>query len=247
MNNKICFVLLVSLLAPACVRKKTATTHKTSQKAQAYDENLPKTTYDENVGAFVLEDDAGHDIFSEAKDVKKSGAEPDKTSGITEKTDLDDAWAWQELDEEQPTQIIHFDYDSVQIRPDQELAIKYDAQQAKSAVKDGATVVVEGHACLITRSQSYNQALSQKRADVVKKRLVQAGVAAKSIKAVGRGISCLISQAEGKEGQSPNRRAEVKFIYPRDGQMTKKKAPAQTVKHTKAVKHTHKKKSNKVN
>ena len=232
MRKTLVLVLLLSVLMPACMRKKDRIT-KPVQKIHTYDEDIGKgTTYDENVGAFVLEDDAGHDIFAEAVDAHKG--ESQKAS--KKQSDLDDAWAWQELDEDQPTQVIHFDYDRATVRPDQESTIRYNAQLAKPACEDGATIVVEGYSCLITRSQMYNQAISQKRADVVKKRLVELGVPGKCIKAVGRGTSCLVTQADGKEGQAPNRRVEVKFIYPQGAKSVKHVKTTKTVKHAKQPK-----------
>ena len=50
--------------------------------------------------------------------------------------------------------------------------------------------------------------------DQVKKELIKLGVPKDCLKAVGRGTSQLITQAEGKEAQAPNRRVEIKFIYP---------------------------------
>jgi|GEM_PF-1103963 len=229
--KKILFiVMLAALVAPACVRKKTKSV-KQAQKTQMVEGDLNKgPAYDEEVGAFVLEDDAEKDVFAQEKsEAKKEEARVEKQVH----DDLDDAWAWQELDEEQSTEIIHFDYDSAAIRPDQDSAVRYDAQLAKDACKDGATVVLEGHSCLITRSQQYNQALSQKRADAVKVRFSSLGVSNKCVKAVGRGTSQLITNAEGKEGQAPNRRVEVKFIYPRAGEQAvkqKKSQPAKTAR-----------------
>lgn len=234
MNKKICLFILLSILMPACVRKKAATHKKGPQKTQAYDENLPKTTYDEDVGAFVLEDDAGHDIFSEAQDSKTVAVAPEVPVGM-ETSDLDEALAWQELDEDQQLPVIQFDFDSALVRPDQESTLKYIAQQARTVAEDGATVIIEGHSCLIARSQIYNQALSQKRADVIMARLIALGVPAKSIKAVGRGTSCLITQVEGKEAQAPNRRAEVKFVYGRV-ESTVKRTHKATAKAKKAQK-----------
>jgi len=234
-------LLLLSLLMPACVRKKSGS-HVSAQKTQEYGKDFGKaSTYDENVGAFVLEDDAQHDIFSEATDTGKgeTKAETDitkKTETQAKKSELDDAWAWQELDEEQPTKIIHFDYDSAKIRADQETDVRYDAQLAITACKEGAKIIVEGFSCLITRSEIYNQALSQKRANAVKKRLIKLGVPAKCIKAVGRGTSCLITHEEGKQAQAANRRVEVKFIYPRE-----EKAQKKHVKEVKPSKHITKK------
>jgi outer membrane protein OmpA-like peptidoglycan-associated protein len=221
MKKLLQYLLISSLLLSACARKKT-NVHQAAQKTHAYEKDFDKSaTYDENVGAFVLDEDTNHDIFAEATDTGKEN--------ITEKakkqaSELDDAWAWQELDEEQPTEVIHFDYDSAAIRHDQEEIVRRDAQLAKLACQDGATVVIEGHSCLITRSQIYNQALSQKRADTVKKQLIKLGVPKNCIKSVGRGTSCVLTHDEGKAAQAANRRAEVKFIYPREEKTGKQHA-----------------------
>jgi outer membrane protein OmpA-like peptidoglycan-associated protein len=235
MKKIVLCIVLAALFVPACVRKKDKIV-KPVQKVQMHAEDLSKgTTYDEDVGAFVLEDDANRDIFAEAHDVHKGEVEHVLPSPTQQQGDLDDAWAWQELDEEQPTQVIHFDYDSAVIRPDQDTIVRYNAQLAKAACEDGARIVIEGHSCLITRSQIYNQALSQRRADAIKRRFVELGVPGKYVKAVGRGTSCLITHDEGKEGQAPNRRVEVKFIYPQ-GAKSVKHEPAYSTKALKTKK-----------
>lgn len=231
MRKFLCIVLLAAFMAPACVRKKTKSV-KPNQKARVVESDFNKgPAYDEEVGAFILEDDAEKDVFSQEKSAAKQGAAPVEKQ-IRE--DLDDTWAWQELDEEQSTEVIRFNYDSAAVRPDQASAIRYDAHLAQEACKDGATVVIEGHSCLITRSQQYNQALSQKRANVVRERLMSMGVPAACMKAVGRGTSQLVTHAEGKEGQAPNRRVEIKFIYPRAGEKVAKKKKSQPEKTVKA-------------
>lgn len=216
MKKFIVCCLLLSIAVPACVHKKGD--HKGIDKTKTHvkDANIGQTpTYDEEVGAFVLEDDVDHDLFDQAADAQKKTktAKQAKTESVSPQGDLDDSWAWQELDEEQPTEVIHFDYDHADVRKDQEQLVRYDARLAKLACEDGATIVIEGHSCLKTRSQIYNQALSQRRADTVKREFVRLGVPAKCLKAVGRGTSMVITRAEGKQAQAPNRRVEVKFIY----------------------------------
>ncbi|KKP95844.1 MAG: hypothetical protein US13_C0002G0154 [candidate division TM6 bacterium GW2011_GWE2_36_25] len=202
MRKYLAIFILLSLMFPACIHKKG--TGKSAKKVQKYENESRSGTYDEDLGAFVLEDDADYDLFEEAeakKDAKKVETE-------------DDLWAWEDLDEEQPAETVYFDFNQAKIRNDQRPVLKYNAGLIKLACEDGARVILEGFSCLITRSEIYNQVLSQRRADAVKKELIKLGVPKDCLKAVGRGTSQLITQAEGKEAQAPNRRVEIKFIYP---------------------------------
>lgn len=225
MKKYFALLLLISFALPSCVRKKTNAAKQATPVELKDEKSSQKTNkpgaYDEELGAYVLDEDADKDVFEtpapEAKKGEEKTVEPVAPVKVEQvKQDLpDDSWAWQEMDENSSAEVIHFDFDSSHIRKDQEPAVKYDAQLAKLASDDGATVVVEGHSCMITRSNQYNQALSQRRAQSAKDALVKNGVPEKSIKAVGRGTSHCITRAPGKEEQAPNRRAEVKFIYPK--------------------------------
>lgn len=216
MKKGLCALIVLSLLLPCCVRKKTATTPKKVSTHQHADKNDQQNgSYDDDAGAFVLDDDADYDVFDTKKPAAKKADGADSTADAATKKDesSDDSWAWEELDEEQPTKIVNFEYDSAQIRPEEEPKVRYNAELAKFACKDGSTVVIEGHSCLITRSQEYNQVLSQRRADRVKSEFKKLGVDQNCLKSVGRGTSQLLTRAEGKLGQAPNRRVEVKFVH----------------------------------
>lgn len=69
-------------------------------------------------------------------------------------------------------------------------------------------LIVEGH----TDSQgsvSYNQGLSQRRADAVRDYLVQGGYPADRIHALGRGMGSPIAYNDSPEGRANNRRVEI--------------------------------------
>ena len=72
------------------------------------------------------------------------------------------------------------------------------------------TLTVAGHTDS-TGSEEYNQTLSQKRADSVKNALVQRGVAAYRINAVGYGESQPVGNNETEFGRQQNRRVEVRI------------------------------------
>lgn len=223
MTKGICALVVLSLLLPCCVRKKTPQA-PTKVTAYVHDKHAGRPgTYDDDVGAFVLDDDADYDVFDSSKLATKKVADAPVQKETAKKDEqADDLWAWQELDEEQPTKVINFDYDSARITADQMPKVRFNAELAKFACKDGATVVVEGNSCLIARSEDYNLIISKRRADQVKRVFIKLGVPVHCIKSVGRGTSQLLTRAEGKLGQAPNRRVEVKFVHPKN----KKKAVA---------------------
>ena len=72
-------------------------------------------------------------------------------------------------------------------------------------------VEVSGHTDSVG-SDAYNLRLSQKRADAVKKYLVDKGVKPERIRAVGYGESQPVATNETEEGRTRNRRTEVKAI-----------------------------------
>jgi OOP family OmpA-OmpF porin len=73
------------------------------------------------------------------------------------------------------------------------------------------TVRVEGHTDSVG-ADSYNQTLSQKRADSVKAYLVSKGIAASRIEAKGLGESAPVASNDTAEGRAQNRRVELKVI-----------------------------------
>lgn len=79
---------------------------------------------------------------------------------------------------------IYFDFDSAEIRPDQQTAIERDAAFLAQHPNIGLTV--EGN-CDERGSTEYNLALGTNRADAVKNALVQAGVSGDRIKTISYG------------------------------------------------------------
>lgn len=109
---------------------------------------------------------------------------------------------------------VHFSFNKNDIRPDQKAVVARDIQLAKTAIRDGKEVVVEGHTCQIG-SAAYNLALSQRRAEAVRHEMVEHGLPNESIKTMGLGYERpLVSSDAQKRAElikalSPNRRAEV--------------------------------------
>jgi len=109
---------------------------------------------------------------------------------------------------------VNFTLNKNEIRNDQVDKIEHDSEVAKTAVEKGKKVVVQGHCCQLG-SYSYNMALSQRRADAIKKEMVKRGVVESSIKTVGYGSEMPLVWSDKTDRKSlidelaVNRRAEV--------------------------------------
>ncbi len=105
---------------------------------------------------------------------------------------------------------INFDFDKADIRSDQ----IPELQKAVNFVRkySGSKIMIEGHTCNIGTDE-YNQALSERRAEAVKRYLIKEGAAEESkISTVGHGESRPVASNETKEGRAQNRRVEVLIL-----------------------------------
>lgn len=107
---------------------------------------------------------------------------------------------------------ILFDVDSATLKS----ASKQDLMGLAESLKkyDNTDVVVVGHTDA-TGSDSYNQQLSERRANAAKSELVAAGVAPARITAVGKGEMEPIADNGSVDGRRLNRRVEV-AIFPNE-------------------------------
>ena len=101
--------------------------------------------------------------------------------------------------------IVHFDFDKYNIKklyvPD------LDQHVAYLSANPSSPVTVEGHTDYIGSDQ-YNQKLSERRANAVRKYLIEKGIASTRIRVVGYGEQRPIADNKTKEGRAINRRAE---------------------------------------
>lgn len=101
------------------------------------------------------------------------------------------------------------DFNKSKIRPDSMVVIQEAA--ARLNQQGNLAVLVEGHSDA-KGSPEYNQALSVRRAESVRKALVQLGVAQGRIVVVGKGSSEPIASSATREGRARNRRV-VLVVY----------------------------------
>ncbi|HXZ81877.1 MAG TPA: peptidoglycan-associated lipoprotein Pal [Terriglobales bacterium] len=103
---------------------------------------------------------------------------------------------------------IFFDYDSYDIRPDQQSAVQADAAFLKQ--HPNITFTVEGH-CDERGSTEYNLALGDNRAGAVRSALVQAGVPADRIHTISYGKEKPFCTESNEQCWQQNRRGH--FVY----------------------------------
>lgn len=103
---------------------------------------------------------------------------------------------------------IQFDFDSAEIRPESYSTLDQLAEELKAS--GAGSVALEGHASA-EGTESYNQRLSERRANSVKKYLVNAGVDSGDLSTTGYGESRPVASNDTEEGRSQNRRVEIKI------------------------------------
>jgi OOP family OmpA-OmpF porin len=104
---------------------------------------------------------------------------------------------------------VNFAFDSDEIDPAS--AVVLDVVAETLSGRPEAAVRVEGHTDSMG-SDTYNQTLSQRRAEAVRRYLVGQGVAAARLEARGYGESRPIAPNETAEGRALNRRVELSLI-----------------------------------
>jgi len=103
---------------------------------------------------------------------------------------------------------VFFDYDSYDIRPDEQSVVQADAQFLKA--HPSITFTIEGH-CDERGSTEYNLALGDNRANAVKNALVQDGITADRIKTISYGKEKPFCTESNEQCWQQNRRGH--FVY----------------------------------
>ena len=195
-NHKIIVLLLSCLIfAPGCFKEKAKAL---KGKATALFKGKKKSKLNsKEIDEFVLEIQNEGDIFS-----------PDYSSDEKE-------FSWKEVKSDQKLENVQFEFDSSEIKKQEQAKIKTNARKLKKELKDlgkKAKVSVRGHSCKITKNPEYNYVLSQERAEKVAQQYKKEGISQDKIKSVGYGSSLLLTDEDGIEAQAPNRRGETVVV-----------------------------------
>jgi len=101
---------------------------------------------------------------------------------------------------------VHFDFDKATLKPEAKPILDEAVQVLKQ--EGSVDIVVEGHTDSIGTEQ-YNLRLSRRRADTVRRYLVDHGIAASRITAEGFGESKPVASNDTADGRAQNRRVEL--------------------------------------
>jgi outer membrane protein OmpA-like peptidoglycan-associated protein len=129
-----------------------------------------------------------------------------------------DEFAWQSVDEAKQFETVYFGFDKDKVDKLEREKVARNIEKTKQIVTDAKSaknkvkVVVEGHACDSAGSDTYNMALSERRAKEISDQLVAAGISRDDVKVVGRGSEMLVVKEGNREEQWPNRRVELHVI-----------------------------------
>lgn len=194
-------LLTICLILSGCAKKqsKSPDVEKTSKSGYLQGE---KKIYDEDLEAFVLEEDANA-LTSQAGQESLIIDESESASLM-----VDD----HKNSSQYGLKAIYFDFDQYTIRADQKSQLAHDLAIVKDLTSKGKTVIIEGHACNSAGSAVYNIMLSEKRAKSIANYLVKNGVKKSMIKTVGRGCEMPIVPGGSREQQAPNRRVETYIL-----------------------------------
>lgn len=102
-------------------------------------------------------------------------------------------------------QTVYFDYDKAEIRPDARAVLQNNADVIGSG--DGPVITIEGH-CDERGSEEYNLALGERRANAVKRYLVDLGVPSSRLRTVSFGEARPAVQGHDESAWRYNRRAD---------------------------------------
>lgn len=201
------FVALIGLFS-GCKKDKTDGSKKPFfSRMKDKQTNKTAESADQTISAFDLDDT---DMKSFALENKLPAH--DATSTAPEQPTKNNLFSWEQVgaeDSKNEFKKLFFEFDSYFLKPTQLANLKYDIKQAKKAIKEGKTLVIEGHACHSAGSAAYNLALSEKRARHVASEFAKAGIDSKNIKIAARGQEMPIRKGGNKEEQAVNRRVEI--------------------------------------
>jgi len=115
----------------------------------------------------------------------------------------------EELNAEQPLQMVHFDFDKYDIREDAKPVLAANAAWLKkwTSVK----ILIEGH-CDERGTEEYNLALGEKRAKAVFDYLVSLGISSDRMRIISYGKSQPLDPGHNEEAWAKNRRAQFTVI-----------------------------------
>lgn len=124
-------------------------------------------------------------------------------------------FSWENIDAEKSKnqfKTLHFEFDKDDLKPSEEPGLRHNVDEAKKMIKQGKTIVIEGHACHSAGSAAYNMAISERRARHVAQKFAEHNIDAANIKIAPRGQEMPVRKGGNRQEQAVNRRVETYAI-----------------------------------
>ena len=115
----------------------------------------------------------------------------------------------EEINQEKPLAMIHFDYDKYNIRPDAVPVLEANASWLKK--HPTVKILIEGH-CDERGTEEYNLSLGEKRAKSTMEYLMSLGISADRIRIISYGKSQPLDPGHDETAWAKNRRAQFLII-----------------------------------
>jgi peptidoglycan-associated lipoprotein len=137
---------------------------------------------------------------------KKTPPPVPKTPETTDMKRVGDVWTEQQAWVTKNVKVVYFDFDKSTVRKDMEAVIVANAAALKG--KTDLNLTIEGN-CDERGTVEYNMALGEKRANAVRKALIEKGVDAKRLATITKGkANPVVPNAKNEADHQKNRRAE---------------------------------------
>ncbi len=211
MKRYIYVLMLVSVVFSGCGKKKVAIGKKNSAMVN----NLSRSKG--NIDEYVFDDGSKVEDFAFAEEDKKGKSAYNSDAAISDDLLKDEVDSLVFNDEDE-FEKVNFQFDSDRLTSGQQEKLHKNIEKARQLASKDKAIDVRAYGCEIG-SPAYNLALSQKRANAIKKEMIAHGVSSKKINAVGRGQEYQIAWSNASDRTtrikelSPNRRAEIS-AYP---------------------------------
>ena len=209
MKKYIHIFLCLLVVTTGCLNKKTTKDGNNPQsffsKTKKRTTNRRKSSFDENLEAFALDNDSLQDFAQNNNQNSKA-----ETTSSSKKTSA--LFNWEDITADQSKEqfkTLLFEFNKNSLGKNQIASLKADIEYAKKMAKLNKVIVIEGHACHSEGSAIYNMTLSEQRAKHVATKFIDAGISKEQIKIAARGQEMPVVKGGNREEQSVNRRVEI--------------------------------------
>jgi outer membrane protein OmpA-like peptidoglycan-associated protein len=196
-------LIFFSVFFSGCKKKKDTKKNNSSLFSKK-----SKSKKNQSANAFDLDSDSMKSFAIDDKISKHKST----TNGIDNNSPM---FSWEDQIAEETKklfQTIYFEFDKDFLKSSEDLKLHQNTAQAKKMIKQGKTIVIEGHACHSAGSRAYNMAISERRARNVAQKFAEAGIDSSHIKIAPRGQEMPVRKGGNKQEQAVNRRVETYAI-----------------------------------